>query len=179
MLRREAVFGLQTNIVKRGGSANYYARVAVPVDLQPVLNKRELWKSLGTSDQREAKRRASAIVAVWHAEFSDLRRKRAPTDDDLKAIAWKHYQLELENDRSPKARMPKAADAAPERAAFLADIKSGKADAADIGRLVDFLIVGNSTAALAKDFREKREAELRKAPRHRRNRDLFRILPTT
>lgn len=153
--------GLQTNIVKRGGSANYYARVAVPTDLQPVLQKRELWKSLGTTDQREARRRASAIVAVWHADFADLRRKRSPTPDDLQAIAWKHYQLELERDRSERARAPKAANVDTARAAYLTDIQSGKADPADIGRLVDFLIV-HDASALAKEFRQRRESELRK-----------------
>lgn len=43
---------LATTIVRRAGSASYYARLAVPKDLQPILKKRELWKSLETKDRR-------------------------------------------------------------------------------------------------------------------------------
>jgi hypothetical protein len=64
---------LATNIVRRSGSARYYARITVPLDLQRAVNKRELWESLRTSDPREARERAAPILARWHSEFGELR----------------------------------------------------------------------------------------------------------
>ena len=32
----------------------YYSRITVPLSLQPVLKRKELWKSLRTSDPHEA-----------------------------------------------------------------------------------------------------------------------------
>ena len=37
---------LASNIARRPGSAVYYARLGVPPDLQAIMKKKELWKSL-------------------------------------------------------------------------------------------------------------------------------------
>jgi hypothetical protein len=46
---------IATNVLKRQGSSFYYARVDVPVDVQPILGRKALWKSLRTRDPREAR----------------------------------------------------------------------------------------------------------------------------
>ncbi len=42
-------------IGKRGGPANFYARLLVPDDLVEIIGRREYRKSLGTANPREAK----------------------------------------------------------------------------------------------------------------------------
>ena len=84
---------LSTNIVKRGGSARYYCRVAVPKDLQAIVGKRELWKSLGTADPRTARERGSVLVTAWLEEFAELRRKRQPSEADLQAAVWRQDRM--------------------------------------------------------------------------------------
>jgi integrase len=86
-----------TNVVRRIGSSSYYARMAVPKDLQKRLGrslgkpKREFWKSLGTSDPREAKRRSRPVLDGWELEISELRRPRQLTEAELKDAIWKRY----------------------------------------------------------------------------------------
>jgi integrase len=102
---------LRSNIVRRfAGSKRYYARIGVPKDVQrhyrgsvPGRFKTELWRSLGTADPLEARTRAAPIIAAWHAEFADWRRRREPLDADLETIVWDHYQSELEIDRHERA----------------------------------------------------------------------------
>lgn len=150
-----------TNIVRRPGSASYYVRLAIPKDLRDSYGRRELWKSLGTAKANEARALAAPILALWHAEFADRRRKHRPTSDDLQSAVWRHYQEELEHDRTTRAGMPKAADAEATAAAFLADVKAGRASPEDVGRIVDVL-AERDAADIARRFREGREAELRK-----------------
>ena len=53
---------LASNIVRRPGSARYYVRVAVPKKLQAFLGKKEVWKSLGTSDPHVARAKALPVM---------------------------------------------------------------------------------------------------------------------
>lgn len=53
---------LASNITRRSGSSRYYARQWVPKELQGVLKKAEVWKSLGTSDPKEAKKAARLVL---------------------------------------------------------------------------------------------------------------------
>ena len=85
---------LSTNVVRRKGSRQYYARLAVPKELQKRLRKRELWKSLGTTDPHEAKRRVRPILDQWEREFAEIRKPRALTEAELQDAVWKRY-LEL------------------------------------------------------------------------------------
>lgn len=92
---------IATNVVRRKGSANYYARCAVPRDLQqrmgkPGKPKKELWKSLGTSDAREAKRLARPVMDEWERLFEDRRQVRKLTEGELQNAIWRRY-LELIN----------------------------------------------------------------------------------
>jgi hypothetical protein len=65
--------GLQTNVIRRG--AVYYYRVSVPADLMAIVRRREIWRSLGTSDPLLARRRAILAGLATHAWFDDLRKK--------------------------------------------------------------------------------------------------------
>ncbi len=86
-----------TNVVRRVGSRNYYARIAVPKDLQRRLGKalgkpkREFWKSLDTSDPREAKRRSRPVLDGWELEIRELRRPRQLTEAELQDAVWRRY----------------------------------------------------------------------------------------
>src|SRR4051794_21921547 len=97
---------LASNIARRSGTAVYYARLGVPPDLQALMNKRELWKSLGTRDPREAREKVLPVLMQWRAEFAELRKRREPTPDDLQSAVWTHYESELERDQRRRAAFP-------------------------------------------------------------------------
>lgn len=67
----------------------YYARVAIARELQALYpteagsNKKELWKSLGTHDPKQAASKVRPVLARWEAEFERLRTCRQPTPADL------------------------------------------------------------------------------------------------
>lgn len=91
---------LATNISRRHGSAVYYARLAVPKDLQAVVGEKERWLSLRTKDAREAKVRVLEVLQRWNAEFAALRLKLAatePSPEGIEAVTWGHYQGELQH----------------------------------------------------------------------------------
>src|SRR6478609_1770136 len=100
---------IATNVQRRPGSTVYYARLGIPPDLQPVLKKRELWKSLGTRDPREAREKAGPVLMHWRNQFAELRKRREPTPADLQAAVWSRYESELEHDRQRRAALPTAA----------------------------------------------------------------------
>src|SRR3569623_816321 len=88
-----------TNIQKRKGSANYYARMAVPNDLQqrmgtPDKPRKEVWKSLGPSAPKEAKRLARPGLEAWERRFDELRQVKELSEGELQDAIWRRY-LEL------------------------------------------------------------------------------------
>src|SRR5262245_53611888 len=97
---------INTNVVKRPGSSMFYARIGIPPDLQDVMKRKELWKSLGTRDPREARERVLPVLMQWRAQFTELRSRRAPTPEDLQGATWAHYQGELEHDRVARGALP-------------------------------------------------------------------------
>jgi hypothetical protein len=108
---------LATNIVSRGRV--YYVRVAVPKDLQARIGKAEVWRSLRTKDQRDARRLAPAVLADLHAEWEDMRRRRSPASVDVHRIARTFYDRELDLDRQRRARLPEADELEVEQARLL------------------------------------------------------------
>lgn len=77
--------------------AVYYLLVHVPGDLQPAMDgKKQIWRSLGTTDYAEAKRRKSALKDQWTATFDEMRRKRDLTDHDIGVAVWQHYSTKLD-----------------------------------------------------------------------------------
>jgi hypothetical protein len=108
---------LATNIVSRGRV--YYVRVAVPKDLQDRIGKAEVWRSLRTKDQRDARRLAPAVLADLHAEWEDMRRRRSPASVDVHRIARAFYDRELDLDRQRRARLPEGDQLEVEQARLL------------------------------------------------------------
>ncbi len=84
----------------------YYLRARVPADLVEVLGRREVKKSLMTSDLREARRRINVEAAELETRFADARRKdrRRPathlTEAEVRrlVVGW-FYELEREGAR--------------------------------------------------------------------------------
>jgi len=58
-------------IVKRG--TTYHARLDVPADVQPIIGKKVLGKSLKTSNLAEAKAAGAYVIARWREEILDAR----------------------------------------------------------------------------------------------------------
>jgi integrase len=107
---------LSTNVVRRIGSRNYYARLAVPKDLQHRMGttigkpKRELWQSLNTSDPREAKRAARPVVEAWERQFAELRLPRHLSEGELQDAVWQRYLELITADEKFRQSMPSNAD---------------------------------------------------------------------
>lgn len=97
---------LASHIVKRPGSANYYARLRVPEDIHVEIGKRELWQTLRTTDAKQAKARGAAVLHRWQTEFDEARRRRNATPRDLTSAAWSHYTTGLERDARERADLP-------------------------------------------------------------------------
>ena len=55
----------------------YYSRITVPLSLQPVLKRKELWKSLRTSDPHEAQVLSLKVSAEALKLFQGLRKRQA------------------------------------------------------------------------------------------------------
>lgn len=87
----------------------FYARQIVPVELQQLMGKRELIRSLGTKDRRTASVRKLPVLAEWHQRFADLKRRRDMTEADFAAATWEHYVDELRLDDLSRAVMSNAA----------------------------------------------------------------------
>lgn len=107
----EQHMGLATNIMRRGGdSKNYYVRIYLPQDLQKHYGKKEIWKSLKTSDQREAKRLARIVLTQWETEFEVLRSRRILSDHELQAAIWNRFSTLVRNDETRRQSLPNADD---------------------------------------------------------------------
>ena len=97
-------------------NGRYYLRARVPANLVEVMGRREVKKSLKTSDLREARRRINVEAAELEARFAEARRegRRRPathlTEAEVRqlVIGW-FYELErdgaqarwAETDESP------------------------------------------------------------------------------
>ena len=69
------------NLITRSGSQKFYFRLAVPLDLQPVIGKKVIKRSLETADKRKAARIVKSLTAQWKDKFEELRRdKTKPVD---------------------------------------------------------------------------------------------------
>ncbi len=93
--------------LKRPGSANFYVRVYVPADLkQHYPGSGQIWRSLGTPSPAEAKRRAPGALKAIFDEFEARRHPRAPSEADIRDIAWSRYQSLVERDERFRDRLP-------------------------------------------------------------------------
>lgn len=87
---------MMTSLVRRG--AAYYFRQRVPVDLAGRIGRRELRRSLGTRDPREARLRAARVRARADDLFEHLRGTPMLTDADCKFYARWWYQACMDED---------------------------------------------------------------------------------
>jgi integrase len=117
---------LASNIVRRPGSARYYVRVAVPKKLQAFLGKKEVWKSLGTSDPHVARAKALPVMSRWYAEFEALMARREPSAADLQGASWDHYSTGMELDRLERAALPTGAAIQGAKDKLATDVEAGR-----------------------------------------------------
>lgn len=72
-----------THLTKRSGSSNYYFRRKIPLDLLPHYGgKKEVMRSLGTTDKREAERLAREAGVQLDDEFAALRQPTIAASPD-------------------------------------------------------------------------------------------------
>lgn len=95
---------------RRQGSAFYYARRAIPKDLREAYGKREIWKSLDTTDFEAAKPIERRKQLEWDEEFAAIRREleaaAQPAEPGAKwramtpaqRAAWQRQRDEYEQD---------------------------------------------------------------------------------
>lgn len=158
---------IATNIQKRPGRTSYYVRVGVPLKLQPVLKRKEIWQSLKTTDPRQARDRAAPIIASYRAQFADLEQRREPSPADLQAAVWSHYETELDRDGRTRAALPTTAEVQEATNKLAVDIEAGRVAWAD-----DPLVRLNATIEViamkdaAKMDREHRAIQLDMLKKH-------------
>lgn len=91
------------NVIRRAGSTMLYVRVTVPTPLRPSIGKREIWKSLGTSDRRQAEILAHNSLAEIKAMLDAHRRRKMPTAEEIdravNVFARRELQLDLQTRR--------------------------------------------------------------------------------
>lgn len=163
---------LRTNVQRRPGSAMYYARVSIPVDLQsyyptkhPGRFKTEIWKSLGTRDPKEAKAKAKPVLAAWDAEFDALRRRRDPSEGDIAKAVWQHYETALAEDQLIRSRFATRSEVDSSTAKLVKDIQTGSIPWSDdplvqLNASLDLQVMSDA-AALDSDRRKILLGELR------------------
>ncbi|MGX4772502.1 DUF6538 domain-containing protein [Bradyrhizobium guangdongense] len=157
---------LATNIQKRPGRSSYYVRVGVPLKLQPILKRDEIWKSLRTSDPKLARDRAGPVIASFRAQFAGLEQRRDPSPADIQAAVWSHYETELARDSRTRAALPTDAEIQEAKSNLAADIEAGRVSwSADplvqLNTTID-LIVMKDAAKLDQERRATQLAVLRK-----------------
>nr|WP_162245456.1 site-specific integrase [Methylobacterium sp. Leaf466] len=126
------------------------------------MGKRELWQSLGTKDAREAKARVCAVLARWHAEFTNLRRRREATADELASVTWDHYQNEIQNHHDHRQRLPSADQIDAAKQAARTRIESGDVEEGPVGfiNVVADAMLLDGQVGLDREFRARRRHEL-------------------
>lgn len=152
------------NYLKRRGST-YYARMAVPTDLREVLGTTELAKSLGTRDQKEAKRLLRPVVDAWERHFDELRARKEFTAAEAQAAVWDHYTGELEADDASCRALPSAAEIDAATGALMAKADRGELPGDDPLALLDATLdvqVMHEAGKIAAEHRAIKLTELRK-----------------
>ena len=99
--------GIATNVCRRKGSSKYYARTAIPTDLVDAYKgRKEIWRSLGTSNPQEAKRLARPVLDEWDREFARLRHTWTMSEHDIQEAVWQRYTELVEADEGFRRSLP-------------------------------------------------------------------------
>jgi integrase len=94
----------QPNLMLRG--QRFYLRVAPPADVQILLGRRDIWRSLKTTDRKEAQKRLHVAMVDLHAEWDELRRKQTITPADIEHAVWDRFCGLLEADERFRENLP-------------------------------------------------------------------------
>lgn len=130
--------------LKRRGAV-YWAQLAVPLDLQNVLGKKTMEKSLRTRDREEAKRKVLDVCAEWRDEFTEIRRRMTLSGDDKAEAVWRRYQEELAIDDQRRQTRPTRAAIEAETAKLAARAGEIPSDPGSIfGATLDILTMAGS-----------------------------------
>ncbi|WP_426609508.1 DUF6538 domain-containing protein [Bradyrhizobium sp. McL0616] len=141
--------------------------MGVPLKLQPVLRRKEIWQSLKTTDPRQARDRAAPVIASYRAQFADLEQRREPSPADLQAAVWSHYETGLDRDGRTRAALPTNATVQEAANKLAVDIEAGRVAWTD-----DPLVQLNATIEViavkdaAKVDREHRAIQLNMLKKH-------------
>lgn len=111
--------------IRRQGSAVYYSRRAVPKELREAFARREIWKSLGTTDFETAKTLERLQQIAWAEEFSAAKanlqtvappvlQRQPVTPAEQDEQERQQLEWEQENDRFLAAEYPDYEDLSPE-----------------------------------------------------------------
>src|SRR3569833_1938654 len=93
---RGSVMGVLTNVFRRGGV--FYFRARVPAALRPSVGRRELWRSLRTSDPTEARCRGASLLRLTEALWRDLHPRMSPNEIQSLIDNWTKAKLEEDAD---------------------------------------------------------------------------------
>jgi integrase len=156
---------LASNIQRRGGSAVYYVRLAVPKKLQSIVGKKEIWKSTGVRDPKAARIAALPILAKYRTQFEELSQRQEPTPGDLQAAIWRHYETLLTDDQSERAAMPTAAMVQQAKDRLARNIAAGAVEWSDdpmvqLSAAIDVMVM-KEQPSFARERREVRLSLLR------------------
>ena len=132
----------QTSHIKKRGSV-YQAQLAVPLDLQAIMGRKTMDRSLRTKDPHEAKRRLPDVLKGWHQEFDNARlgitlakEQRRPLTSAQ--MAAREYQTRLAFDAELRVADDRYAkfEVDPDYAREFRDGYSGLLSDAELARLV-------------------------------------------
>jgi hypothetical protein len=79
--------------IRRPNSKYYWIRKKVPADLRPLVGKNEIWKSLGTTDEKEAAIELGGVNARIEADWARLRAQRAHPPAPSRAFVPEPFKL--------------------------------------------------------------------------------------
>jgi integrase len=158
----------------------FWARMAVPKELQPIIGKSEIIIALG-GDLRAAQRAHAAAVAQLQAQIEQapggvapkrslpapVRIPRPLTQEDCERAAWAHFSATLKADEEKRLELPTQAEIAAEHEKAMQRGEAGEADpalglAAMINVYTDFHLAAGARHFYAK-HRTKRLSALRTA----------------
>src|SRR5579885_3517689 len=87
---------VMSNVFRRGSV--FYFRVGIPRHLRGRLNRRELWRSLRTSDPGEARRRGGILLSLTQTLWSDLQRAMSTRELQSAIANWLKAKLDEDAD---------------------------------------------------------------------------------
>jgi integrase len=114
------------HISRRRNSKIYQVRLRVPLDLVDTIKRKELTKSLGTTDYAEAKKLSRVILAGWEQDFDDIRNRRDLTENDLHHAMTEHYRSQLDRDDLYRQNLPTTIEIEAARQQLVERARSGE-----------------------------------------------------